>query len=543
MDLLSIPVFKFSSHKNTIISDYFNKVIEIDNPKGLYDINSEQKILQEFINTNYEIGIIANCEVNLVDNLKQKINSVEKFLKKEGRFDCVFLAASFSRSFYNDRLFVDKNHLNNFQQNYFLRNVLISSSKAVYLITRSCALKVLKNINVESGLNINSILNRLTLDRKIENLFCKDPIEYNKFQIRLDYNQCGLFSTFSTRTDQFEDIIEKNNTNWIEFEGSDVINYFSSKLSDDLYFNTRTSIPSNGIYHAYNGKISSSGIIYTQNNKPIYELSLYGPINLRTQRDSYSIINSLKEVKEKQTQKINGTCLHLTSNFDHIYGHAILGCMPKSKIFKELNLNYKFKYDYVILPKNFKYNNLIVKYLNIEENKILHINDQKLYQFDLVISPTPRSPNRLYRKNNFDFVKEIFELNNDKQPFRKIYIPRLSFTRSPENELEIISLFKSYGFEIIFPEKDKRYLPRIFSEAKIIAGPHGSNLSDACFCQKNSCLIDILSPFHVYQYYSSLCEANNMEYYSVLGERIGSIDDLKYRININKLKSLLNAIL
>lgn len=97
MDLLSIPVFKFSSHKNTIISDYFNKVIEIDNPKGLYDINSEQKILQEFINTNYEIGIIANCEVNLVDNLKQKINSVEKFLKKEGRFDCVFLAASFSK--------------------------------------------------------------------------------------------------------------------------------------------------------------------------------------------------------------------------------------------------------------------------------------------------------------------------------------------------------------------------------------------------------------------------------------------------------------
>ena len=513
--------------------------------KNSYIHDEEMRCLKDFIESIYRYGLIINFESRPVDEFQLKLSRLLDQVENL-EFDCLLLASTYFRSFYNQRFFADKSHLSNIQKNNdLLEDTLISGEKAVYLLNKTAARKLLEAYDQKTGNSgktfISDKLNSLILKDEIKCLASSNIIPHKQGDLRLDNNQHGVFSTLLFSEKCIESVIDKSSSNWVEYEGPSVIEYQSKAPSDNLFFNPKTIIPSNGLFYVKEGFVCSSGLIYSPDKKPFHEFSLSGPIHLRTQRDTHAILHQFQAAKGKIQKNIGGTCLHICSSMDHIYGHALLGTLPKAKIFKEINSILDINYDYIVLPNSFKHLNVLIKYLNLQPSKVIKIEHQHLYKFDTVIGITHRSPNRLYRKNNFDFFKESFELKTT-APFRNIYVPRVGHTRNPDNETEITGFFEKKGFEIINPDTDKRYLPQIFHEAKIIAGLHGSNLADACFSQSGGALIDILSPFHVYQYYSSLANSMDLNYYSILGSPSNWPESFDYKVNIRRIECILDIL-
>jgi hypothetical protein len=544
MDLYNIPIFKIGDFKIDLPTQLSKNVIEINSPRGEPDINIEAKIWSDFLDSSSSHILIINSYVELDADFNKKISEVNQEIANI-EFDCVFLGSTYLRALHNGRFFIDKQELINlYPYNLLLPDVMVDSNKHAYLINKDCAKKLLSEFGSLSDTDKTqkTILNFLIEKGRIKSYFCKYIIE-KYYNSGIDSNRCGVFSTYKKIPQKglILEAIDRNSRNWTEYECSAIVKHKACSFSDPTHFNPESKVPSNGIYCVDNGYLLSNGVALSENKKILEEVNLIPELNFRTERDKIRLAQILKHLKDKPIIKYSGTCLNLRSLQDYIYGHGLLGSLPKCKIAKDLLPNTDF--DYVVLPQNFKHNHYILRYLNIPQDKVFEPSSENTHQFDKIICPTHRSPNRLYRHNNFDFIAEMFGLYSDHKPFRKIYIPRVGETRSPLNEDEVIDTFQKYGFEIIYPNKERRFLPQIFHESIIIAGPHGSNLSDACFCKPRTHILDILSPFHVYQYYSSLSFAIDGNYHSIIGDPVENFEKFQYAVNPDKVSRVLKSII
>ncbi len=106
-------------------------------------------------------------------------------------------------------------------------------------------------------------------------------------------------------------------------------------------------------------------------------------------------------------------------------------------------------------------------------------------------------PEFFYVKKSIKILKFFLEniLNNIKVPeFRpKIYIRREDANyRKILNESDLISRLREQEFEIINPQHyEILEQMKIFSKAKVIVSPHGSNMSNLVFCKKGTKIIEI----------------------------------------------------
>lgn len=542
--LYNKPFFLKSS--NLSYENTQKKILEKTGFTNLHFLNakefSEVNLWTNFLNCETDYIIIANCEFEVAEDFQNKLRDLLQEINNY-EFDCLFLGCTYRRSIFDGRIFVDKQHLINAQKTRsYVKNPFIGSNNLIYAINKNCARILLSGLQPPETEIKSSLLFNNLVDKKYVKVFASTEQINGINLIRIDTNQMGLFKTIRSSSEalKLEATIDKNSDQWLEFEGPTTIPYTPSKYSENLFFNRFTNIPSNGIAFLKDAFASYEGYILTHKKQILNELNSIGPINSRTERDSKLFLQILKNIKQKDIKTKSLKCLYLRSTQDHIYGHALLGSVPKSIIAKNLINSYNIDYDCVILPNNFKHNDFIIKYLKIDPSKILDIKKEELLSFKEIIAPTHRSPNRLYRLNNFSFLKEFFNLSEIK-PFRKIYVSREGHSRTPINEEDVIGLFRAYDFEIINPDTEKRFLPQLFHECYIVAGLHGSNLADICCSQKNTKIIDILSPFHIYQYFSSLAYSIGGQYISHIGE-IQDVDKLTYSVNINKLKTLLENI-
>jgi len=126
------------------------------------------------------------------------------------------------------------------------------------------------------------------------------------------------------------------------------------------------------------------------------------------------------------------------------------------------------------------------------------------------------------------FLEKI--LTNIKVPeFKpKIYIRREDANyRKILNEADLIILLRKKGYEIINPQHfDILEQMKIFSNAKVIISPHGSNMSNIIFCQKNTKIIEI-SPELNNEYeqnissrYKNIADNLNLEFQTIKADSV-----------------------
>ncbi len=130
--------------------------------------------------------------------------------------------------------------------------------------------------------------------------------------------------------------------------------------------------------------------------------------------------------------------------------------------------------------------------------------------------------------------------------FSKIYISRKnSFHRSLINEDDVEKLFERYGFEIIYAE-DHSLEDQIdmFSNASVVAGPHGAGLSNIVFCKRLSKLFELFSPRYSPDCFEKISKIMRADYLSYLGDYSDQVErHSPWRVNIDDLDLQLNKFL
>ena len=89
------------------------------------------------------------------------------------------------------------------------------------------------------------------------------------------------------------------------------------------------------------------------------------------------------------------------------------------------------------------------------------------------------------------------------------------------NMEELTPILKAFGFEIVLAEDlTLEEQVRLFSQADVIAGPHGAGLTNMLFAKPHARVIEIFGDQAVHYTYWTLCEALGYDYAYVIGENI-----------------------
>jgi capsular polysaccharide biosynthesis protein len=116
---------------------------------------------------------------------------------------------------------------------------------------------------------------------------------------------------------------------------------------------------------------------------------------------------------------------------------------------------------------------------------------------------------------------------------RRLYVSRRrAACRRVVNEAGILPLLKKNGFEIIEGEAlGFEEQVRLFSEAAVVAGPHGGGLTNAVWCAAGTRLFEIFEPGSVRRCYWSLARARGLNYACAVGREVnnpGGEPDLEF---------------
>ena len=147
------------------------------------------------------------------------------------------------------------------------------------------------------------------------------------------------------------------------------------------------------------------------------------------------------------------------------------------------------------------------------------------------------------------FLEQI--LTNIKVPeFKsKIYIRREDANyRKILNEADLITILRKKGFEIINPQHfDILEQMKIFSNAKVIISPHGSNMSNIIFCQKNTKIVEI-SPELNNEYeqnissrYKNIADNLNLEFQTIKADSVDVVNHSDLSVKYIHPKILKNS--
>lgn len=507
-------------------------------------------ILENFLNNDRPFHLIFEDDIILHSNFKQEMGFLSLDIDS---FDILYLGGWYWSSGDDKRWIFDKAEAESIGG---AKNIIYGAQVLqthAMLVNKNFAKIAVENFYDKKNLiypidHFFNSLNKRGLVKSV--LLCHDPkssLNYNEFQVR-DKNMCGLVyqsqeldSTIQTIEKNFGEIdIDKAHSDWIEYEPEDYFIYEPSEFSDNLHLQKQNYLPSNGILHLPLGFAGNDGMVFNHQKFAINETSWISNRFNRDQRQTlYFLQNYSKFSKAKKVEKLNGKCLYIKSLFDSVYGHVLLDEVPKLEIIKKKSPIKIKDFEYIVLPStNFRHFDIFKKYLEYDDDQLLQIPNESLYQFDSLYVPTFRGSGRIFRKDSFNFLRPVFNLEDNSKPFRKIYVSRSEAQRNMDNEKELCKFLSSEGFEIIVPHKTEN-LPQIFNEAKIVMGVHGSNLADCCFCRKGTTLVELLPSFHIYAYYASLASAVGMNYHSIIFDvKKGS----NFLADIEKVKLLLNKI-
>ena len=111
-----------------------------------------------------------------------------------------------------------------------------------------------------------------------------------------------------------------------------------------------------------------------------------------------------------------------------------------------------------------------------------------------------------------DLVRRIgkeWSSSHHPQPEQKLYITRLTDSRSPANELGLAEIAEEYGYvQVDAGNLSLGEQVELFGHAKSIVGVHGAGLANAIWMAKGGTVIEIMDPSYYnpcYQWLSTIC--------------------------------------
>ena len=265
--------------------------------------------------------------------------------------------------------------------------------------------------------------------------------------------------------------------------------------------------PKQGAIYSVDGKLISESTNWSTSN--FYESFPWNPKKILSKVNRSEAINLTSNSYGHWVAEDLGSILYLIENF------------PRSPV-----LIYKYAPRYV---------HELLEYLNREV--ILCAGPVKV---DSILMVTKQNDSGWFHPQDMKNLKKFSDqVRLPKQrSIERIYATRRFVTRSPKNEKDIESLFKSYNFTILRLE-DVNFIDEInlIHSTKIIAGVHGSWLYNSIWMDQGTMVFDIVNENYWTELNHRYCAVQNIDYkYFVYP------GDVNNFVNVNDLEVTLSKI-
>lgn len=300
----------------------------------------------------------------------------------------------------------------------------------------------------------------------------------------------------------------------VKFEGSYSQNYVELSAPKTLaekihvaFLVSKIAISPKYLVKIENGKgwfSGESNVIFTRDGKVVEDVSC----------GSIDWIGSSKKLPTKKLVG-NKVCCLAAPGAAQIYYHWMIDLLPRiqyldSEEFQSIDkfLVNKFNLNFQIET----FNKLgIVPEKVVEASSYPHI-----YSNQLVV-PSLKGKNQIISQESLQFLRSNFipEIDTNKKNVRKrLYLSRESAKRRKvTNELQVVNLLNSYGFECVAMDNmTVESQASLLSKAEIVIAPHGAALTNIVFCPPGTKVIELFS-LHIPTYYWLLANACSLDYY------------------------------
>lgn len=255
------------------------------------------------------------------------------------------------------------------------------------------------------------------------------------------------------------------------------------------------------------------------------------------------LLNRLK-LLSTQTHYIK-RAVWITDNWSHNYFHWFTDALPRLITLLPLEVECT-----ILLPKSFE------RYSYVKESLAMLGLGRHIYFYDHtkalkvghLLAPSHTAPIGNYYESLIKRIRESFLLPFQmNRPFRKVYISREKATkRRIQNETEVISLLKGWGFEMhYFEDYHLKRQVEIMSETKYLIGLHGAGLTNMLFMPAEGKLLELRNEEDSHNNcYFSMASALDIEYYYQVNKGDSkNTDTVNISVEIEKLHFNLDLML
>lgn len=272
----------------------------------------------------------------------------------------------------------------------------------------------------------------------------------------------------------------------------------------------------NFVIKIYDGRVwGKNGAVITNDDQFLFDVSR-----------EFGISNPCKDHSVYHATHL-GKCNYIEGNIAviatagaDVYYHWMIDVIPRFLLLKESGAFDDIDY-FILNYKALPFQKESLKKLGIAEQKIIH-SDRRKFHIKASCLYVPSLLSELNQVNKFEIkLLQHFWLSNKQyhNPTRNIYISRRSNkTRTIFNETDLAPLLEKNNFEIIELEnKTITEQIKIFQEAKIIMGPHGSAFTNIIFAQPGTVLIDIMPATNLVPCFYNIAKQMEIEYFGFIG--------------------------
>ena len=278
---------------------------------------------------------------------------------------------------------------------------------------------------------------------------------------------------------------------------------------------------------------SSNWIIYPDNTLSIELSREFGAFGGLSIAKSKLITETLKFDK---VNKIHGKVAVITTCGYNNFHHWNYDCMSRLQMLNEIMDLDDIDY-FVIHHSNHSFQLESIKLFGIDVKKIICVGENSAIEADLLFVPS--LPSNLGTINPWviQFLRSFYFRNSSNVTYpKRIYISRKNVTsRKVINNNTFQQLLSKYGFVELFPEDfSVSDMAQIVSRCETIISIHGSGLSNICFMNPKTTVVDILAPYHQDGYYWQITNICGAKYIGFFAEGAHPNDDIDLvRVNID----------
>ena len=260
----------------------------------------------------------------------------------------------------------------------------------------------------------------------------------------------------------------------------------------------------------------------------------YFPGILRVIKD---VIKSFKNSKKNITKIDKG--MWITDNKSSVYFHWLCDALGKYQMTKDEFKNYP-----VLIPEIYDID-WIKEFLETLEIEFKILKNSKRYVIDELLIPSYPAPSGNFNNENITkLAKNIIDKcdinTKDIEQNKRIWISREAARRKVNNKSDLEQILKKYNFEdCILEELTLTEKVQLFQSAEIIAGSHGSGLTNMIFMNKKTKVVDVRDPKdNIKNAFFTLASEFDLDYYYMEREA-----DDKIIIDSDKLDKIFSEAL